>query len=47
MGEPRGVREYLLAIADEPCSFLWDAQLEIIYPLADFPWLYRRPRARD
>ncbi len=35
----------LLTIADEPCDFLWDPQLEAVYPPADFPWLYRRPRA--
>ncbi len=43
----RRIDALLLAIADEPCGFLWDAQLETIYPRADFPWLYRRPRARD
>ena len=42
----RRIDALLLAIADEPCDFLWDAQLEAIYPHADFPWLYRRPGAR-
>ena len=35
----------MLAIADEPCNFLWDPQLEPVYPEPDFPWLYRQPRA--
>lgn len=42
----RRIDALLLMIADEPCDFLWDAQLEAIYPRADFPWLYRRPGAR-
>ena len=34
----------LMAIGDERCEFQWDAQLEAVYPEADYPWLYRRPR---
>ncbi|MCY4526097.1 MAG: hypothetical protein OXB89_05765 [Anaerolineaceae bacterium] len=41
----RRIDALLLTIADEPCDFLWDPQLEAVYPPADFPWLYRRPRA--
>lgn len=41
----RQIDALLAAIADDPCDFLWDAQLLPVYPAADFPWLYRRPRA--
>ena len=34
----------LTLIADEPCAFQWDAQLQPVYSAPDFPWLYHRPR---
>ena len=37
----------LTLIADEPCDFQWDAQLQPVYPAPDFPWLYSRPRLRN
>lgn len=36
----------LPAIADEPCDFLWDPQLQPVYPQPEFPWLYQRPATR-
>ena len=37
----------LTLIADEPCDFQWDSQLQPVYPAPDFPWLYSRPRLRN